>query len=160
MNALAFIDRYKAIRKQYYSPTKGLVPPIEAAPKYRVKFVYLAPIGPIRPVLYNPKSISQGMAFAQEIIESGKILQVPRNRGTVILREVSEQYGVSIEDIISPRRDAKYVRPRQIVMYRMCKETDWSLPRIGRLLGNRDHTTVIHARNKIEALIAAGEVTL
>jgi chromosomal replication initiator protein len=78
----------------------------------------------------------------------------------VILREVAQQYGVSVEDIISARRHQKVVRPRQIVMYRLCYETDWSLPRIGRLLGDRDHTTVLNGRRKIERLIAAGEVTL
>lgn len=160
MTALAFIDRYKEIRNQFYKPKPAVVPPIKSAPKYQAKFVYPTPIGPILPVRYNPKSISQGMLYAQEIIESGKIIQIPRNRGTVILREVAQQYGVSIEDIISRRRDQKVVRPRQIIMYRLCKETDWSLPQIGRFLGDRDHTTVLNGRRKIERLIAAGEVTL
>jgi len=160
MTALAFIDDYQRIRQQFYSPAKDAVQQIKTGPKYAPKFVYVTPIGPIRPQLFNPKTISEGMLYAQEIIESGKILQVPRNRGTVILREVAQQYGVSVEDIISARRDQKVVRPRQIVMYRLCYETDWSLPRIGRLLGDRDHTTVLNGRRKIERLIASGEVTL
>ena len=159
MTALAFLDNYQRIRQQFYTPRPSIVEPPKKE-KIKARYVYIAPIGPVMPYRYNPKSISIGMAYAQEIIESGKIIQVPRNRGAAILREVSQQYGISIEDIISPRRDAKIALPRQIIMYRICKETDWSLPQIGRFLGNRDHTTVLHARNKIERLIAEGKVTL
>lgn len=160
MTALAFIENYQRIRKQYFDTSRSYVPRLKQKKRIVARFVYVAPIGPILPVRYDPKSITQGMAFAHEIIESGKILQVPRNRGTVILREVAEKHKVSVEDLISERRHQYLVRPRQEVMYRLCTETDWSLPRIGRLLGGRDHTTVLHGRRKFEALLNAGEVTL
>jgi len=160
MSALAFIDNYQRIRQKFYTKKQKAAPIVRHAPKHQAQYVYLTPIGPIIPVRYNPKSISEGMLYAQEIIESGKIIQIPRNRGAVILREVSEEYGVSVEDILGARRDQRVVLPRQIIMYRLCKETGWSLPQIGRFLGNRDHTTVLNGRKKIERLIAAGKVTL
>ena len=62
-----------------------------------------------------------------------------------ILREVAEQEGVPVGALTSPSRLRRYVRPRQLVYYRAFTECPWlSLPEIGRRIGNRDHTTVIH----------------
>lgn len=61
-------------------------------------------------------------------------------------------YGVTRADILSHRRTSKVVKPRQIAMY-LCKIlTMKSLPEIGRMFGDRDHTTVLHAVRKIEDL--------
>ena len=66
-----------------------------------------------------------------------------------ILRIVSRHYGVSRNDLLSPRRQRSVVRPRQIGMYLAKQLTSRSLPEIGRRFGNRDHTTVLHAIRKI-----------
>ena len=158
MTALAFIDRYKTIRQQFYAPREP-VKPIRRA-HLGVRFVYPFPIGPVVPYNFKAKTISEGMAKAQEIIESQKIISVPRNRGAEIVKEVCEKHGLKIEDVISERRHQYLVRPRQEIMYRLCTETDWSLPRIGRLLGGRDHTTILHGKRKFQALLDAGKVTL
>jgi hypothetical protein len=71
-----------------------------------------------------------------------------------IIRLVSSTYGVTATDIISERRSAKIVKPRQIAMYLAKRITLRSLPEIGRRFGGRDHTTVLHAVRKIEGLIA------
>lgn len=160
MNALAFVDRYKAIRKQFYTPRAELPSEPKTVPVARKKYVYLFPIGPVMPAYWMTKDIGESMAAAQEIIESQKVLAVPRSKGMQIIREVCIKYNISLEDLISERRTAKIVLPRQEAMYRLCTETDWSLPRIGRALGNRDHTTVLHGRRKFQALLDAGEVTL
>ena len=55
-------------------------------------------------------------------------------------------------DLISARRTADVVRPRQIAMFLAKNLTPNSLPVIGRKFGGRDHTTVLHAVRKIEAL--------
>lgn len=69
-----------------------------------------------------------------------------------IQRVVAAQYKVSVNDILSARRSAEVVRPRQIAMY-LCKTlTTRSLPEIGRRFGGRDHTTVLHAVRKIGQL--------
>ena len=50
----------------------------------------------------------------------------------------------------SPKRNAEITLPRQVAMYLCRTETDLSLPKIGKLFGNRHYSTVIHAVEKIE----------
>jgi chromosomal replication initiator protein len=69
-----------------------------------------------------------------------------------IQRVVARQYNVSRADLLSSRRTANVVRPRQVAMYLAKVLTLRSLPEIGRRFGGRDHTTVLHAVRKIEAL--------
>jgi chromosomal replication initiator protein len=70
-----------------------------------------------------------------------------------IQRAVARQYNVSRSDLLSSRRTANVVRPRQIAMYLAKTLTLRSLPEIGRRFGGRDHTTVLHAVRKIEGLV-------
>lgn len=63
---------------------------------------------------------------------------------------VASHYRISIADMDSPKRNAEITLPRQVAMY-LCREnTDLSLPKIGKLFGNRHYSTVIHAIEKIE----------
>ncbi|KIZ39288.1 MULTISPECIES: chromosomal replication initiator protein DnaA [Rhodopseudomonas] len=71
-----------------------------------------------------------------------------------IQRIVARQYNVSRSDLLSSRRTANVVRPRQVAMYLAKTLTLRSLPEIGRRFGGRDHTTVLHAVRKIEGLVA------
>src|SRR5271168_1149528 len=71
-----------------------------------------------------------------------------------IQRVVARQYNVSRSELLSSRRTANVVRPRQVAMYLAKTLTLRSLPEIGRRFGGRDHTTVLHAVRKIEALVA------
>ena len=71
-----------------------------------------------------------------------------------IQRVVARQYNVSRSDLLSSRRTANVVRPRQVAMYLAKTLTLRSLPEIGRRFGGRDHTTVLHAVRKIEALVS------
>jgi chromosomal replication initiator protein len=80
-----------------------------------------------------------------------------------IQRLVASHYSVSRADILSSRRTATVVRPRQIAMYLAKSLTLRSLPEIGRRFGGRDHTTVLHAVRKIEGMVTkdqtlAGEI--
>jgi chromosomal replication initiator protein len=80
-----------------------------------------------------------------------------------IQRLVANHYNVSRADILSSRRTATVVRPRQIAMYLSKMLTLRSLPEIGRRFGGRDHTTVLHAVRKIDGLLGrdttlAGEI--
>jgi len=70
-----------------------------------------------------------------------------------IQRMVARHYNVSRSDLLSSRRTANVVRPRQIAMYLAKHLTLRSLPEIGRRFGGRDHTTVLHAVRKIETLV-------
>ena len=69
-----------------------------------------------------------------------------------IQKLVATHYSVSRADILSSRRTANVVRPRQIAMYLSKVLTLRSLPEIGRRFGGRDHTTVLHAVRKIEGM--------
>jgi chromosomal replication initiator protein len=72
-----------------------------------------------------------------------------------IQRIVARHYNVSRGDLLSSRRTANVVRPRQVAMYLAKTLTLRSLPEIGRRFGGRDHTTVLHAVRKIEHLVGA-----
>ncbi len=70
-----------------------------------------------------------------------------------IQKLVASHFNVSRADILSARRTASVVRPRQIAMYLSKLLTPRSLPEIGRRFGGRDHTTVLHAVRKITGLV-------
>ncbi len=76
-----------------------------------------------------------------------------------IQKLVANHYSVSRADILSSRRTAVVVKPRQVAMFLAKTLTMRSLPEIGRRFGGRDHTTVLHAVRKIEAL-SANDATL
>ena len=66
-----------------------------------------------------------------------------------ILEIVAEHYNINPSDITSKKRPREIAYPRQIVMYLSRTLTDLSLPKIGQILGKRDHTTIIHGYEKI-----------
>lgn len=66
-----------------------------------------------------------------------------------IQRAVSEYYRLRVEDLKSKKRTKTIAFPRQIAMYLSRELTDYSLPKIGEDFGGRDHSTVIHAHEKI-----------
>jgi len=80
------------------------------------------------------------------------IIANPQRRGIVprqIVETVAQFYDVSIEDLVGASRKKEIVRPRQIAMYLMREEIKASFPSIGNELGGRDHTTAMHATEKI-----------
>ncbi|OGE82456.1 MAG: hypothetical protein A3B10_00055 [Candidatus Doudnabacteria bacterium RIFCSPLOWO2_01_FULL_44_21] len=84
------------------------------------------------------------------------VITPPKKRGVSakkIIEVVSDFYNVSPEDLLKQSRKKEYVNPRQIAMYIIRKELETSLPSIGEFFGGRDHTTVIHAVDKIERII-------
>lgn len=70
-----------------------------------------------------------------------------------IQKAVGEHFNIRLEDFSSKRRTKSIAFPRQIAMYLSRELTDFSLPKIGEEFGGRDHTTVIHAHEKIEKLL-------
>jgi chromosomal replication initiator protein len=69
-----------------------------------------------------------------------------------IQKAVAEHYGMKQADLISERRNRAIARPRQAAMWLAKQLTTRSLPDIGRRFGGRDHTTVLHAVRRIDAL--------
>lgn len=72
----------------------------------------------------------------------------------VIQATVAAHYGLTRVELISDRRARAVSRPRQVGMWLAKRLTARSLPDIGRRFGGRDHTTVIHAVRRIDALRA------
>lgn len=70
-----------------------------------------------------------------------------------IQEHVGDYYGLKIEDFKARKRTKAIAFPRQIAMYLSRELTDHSLPKIGEAFGGRDHTTVIHAHEKIASAI-------
>lgn len=84
----------------------------------------------------------------KDVIYPNKPKEVTPN---LIINVVAEHFGVKVEDITSKRRNSEFVLPRQVVMY-LCRElTDTSFTDIGKILGKKDHTTIMHGFNKISA---------
>ena len=75
----------------------------------------------------------------------------------LIIQVVADHFGITPLDISSQKRNKEVVYPRQIVMYLCQSMTGASLQEIGRYLGGRDHTTIIHGREKIAADLKTNE---
>jgi hypothetical protein len=71
-----------------------------------------------------------------------------------IKRVIIARWNISLDELNSGARPRRIARPRQVAMYLSRKMTSRSLPDIGRRFGGRDHTTVLHACRRIEALMA------
>src|SRR5207253_2906496 len=70
-----------------------------------------------------------------------------------IQHAVAEYYTIAIDEMRGKRRDKHIVFPRQVAMYLIREETESSLPVIGGAFGGRDHTTALHAIEKITELV-------
>ena len=75
----------------------------------------------------------------------------------LIKEVVANKYNMKIEDFNSKKRTRSISYPRQIAMYLSRELTDLSLPKIGEEFGGRDHTTVMHAHEKISKDILADD---
>ena len=69
----------------------------------------------------------------------------------------AKAYGVSKQDLESACRKRQYAQPRQYAMYLSRQLTKCSYPQIGRMFGDRDHTTVLFAYRKISSMVAKNE---
>lgn len=74
-----------------------------------------------------------------------------KNNITRVQKIVANYYKITVDDMKSKKRVATIAYPRQVAMYLARKHTDETLPKIGSEFGGRDHSTVIHACNKISS---------
>ncbi len=99
-------------------------------------------------------TIESAQEALKDIIYPNKAKEVTPS---LIIDVVAEHFDVKPEDITSKKRNSEFVQPRQVVMY-LCRElTDVSQVNIGKILGKKDHTTVIHGVKKIEAEMETNE---
>ena len=108
----------------------------------------------IRVVAYSlleEKPIS--LAMAQDILKD-MVTETKKNI-TIdsIQRKVADFFDLSLHDLKTKRRNKNIVLPRQVAMYLARELTNQSLPEIGELFGGKDHTTVLHAWNKIKTAV-------
>ena len=91
------------------------------------------------------------LELAQEtlknIIENKKKVITP----DLIIREIHNYFKITIEDLLGKKRTKEVVIPRQIMMYLMRHEANLSYPEIGKEIGGRDHSTIMHGCEKIES---------
>lgn len=92
----------------------------------------------------------------KDIITTSKNEEITVNR---IKEKIASVFDLKMEDFNSKKRTRSIAYPRQIAMYLSRELTDLSLPKIGEAFGGRDHTTVIHAHDKIIKDIQANEET-
>jgi chromosomal replication initiator protein len=107
-----------------------------------------------------------GVGVAKLSLDEAQAILRPHLRGAEkritiddIQKATSEHFGLKQADLISERRNRSIARPRQAAMWLAKQLTTRSLPDIGRRFGGRDHTTVLHAVRRIEAL-KAGDAQL
>jgi len=90
------------------------------------------------------------LQLTKEVLKD--LLKEPTKLITIdfIQRCVVEEFGISLQDLKTKRRNKQVVFPRQIAMYLSRELTELSLPEIGELFGGKDHTTVLHSYKKVK----------
>ena len=88
------------------------------------------------------------LTLAQDVLKD-VIREEKRISIETIQRKVAEVFEIGVSDMRGKRRTKTFTYPRQIAMHIARELTDLSLPQIGEYFGGRDHTTVLHACNKI-----------
>lgn len=100
----------------------------------------------------NNRPLNLSLAM-EALAESGAGSRRQQATASDVIDAVCEHFDVAEKDIQGRRRTKAIVLPRQIAMYLMREETQLSLEEIGRAVGGRDHTTVLHGIKKIEAVL-------
>jgi chromosomal replication initiator protein len=97
-----------------------------------------------------------GLPMDENLVDNALADLSPRP-GTVepneIMSQVAGAFGVSIQNMTGPDRRQEVVLPRQIAMYLLREEANYSLPKIGEAMGGRDHTTVMYACQKVTDML-------
>jgi chromosomal replication initiator protein len=96
------------------------------------------------------EQLSEGLvdtALADMLVRTGSL------NGEQVIAAVADRFGLQVEQLLGRTRAREVALPRQIAMYLIREETDSSLPKIGEMLGGRDHTTILYGAEKISELI-------
>jgi hypothetical protein len=130
--AFDYVAHYKAVRARLNRPR-----PTAPAPLFLV--LYDEPIGPQFPVWY--------LALKGAVPSVPEVTSTPRHIARAIVAEVCLKHNTHPDEVMSDRRKGTIIPARYELFYRLCKETTWSLPRIGAFV-RRDHTTVMYGYRK------------
>ena len=92
------------------------------------------------------------------------VQNLPATRGRILVRRVikatAEHFGTTPDDLLSARRTRPLTRRRQVAMYVARKMTGRSFFFIGRKIGDRHHTTVLHGVRAVRGLLDAGDAEM
>ena len=104
------------------------------------------------------KNIEPTMASVQNLLQSF-VPTVPKRNITPrkLLEIVTAYYDIKMDEILGKSREQRFAFPRQIAMYLLREEAKCSFPAIGKHIGGRDHTTAMHACNKIDSLLKSDD---
>ena len=97
-----------------------------------------------------------GLPLTPQLIESVLVDLLPRRKEIhpdEVVRTIANVFGVTEQRILGPDRSREVALPRQIAMYLMREDTNFSLPQIGEALGGRDHTTILYGCEKITDML-------
>ena len=168
-----FAQHYKAVRSRLFAPPKSRVielPPVEAAPPppaevmppptantskatakpapaFKNSIIFEDPTG--KPVTRYVHPIGPGILFYHPVFEK-------RATVSLILHDVAQASGISVDAILGYQRLVPIVRARHAAMYAIKKELNLSLPRIGTIF-HRDHTSVLHGIRRHAERLISGE---
>lgn len=105
------------------------------------------------PVPPSSVSLSYTACVAAPTAMLGYRIDPPTDSMRTILEHIALHYGLSVEALKGPCRARQVAWPRQEAMWLMHKTGRYSLPQIGRFLGYRDHTTVLHGIRRHQARV-------
>jgi chromosomal replication initiator protein len=100
----------------------------------------------------RPMTADLAQDVLKDVFPQGEVPQVTIER---IQEIVCERFSMTVDELCSHRRTQNIVFPRHVAMYLSRELTDSSLPKIGKHFGDRDHTTVLHANDKVQNMIRA-----
>ena len=128
--------------------------------KYKIKrdYILISSSG-LKPEEMTPKRLEEEIEFWKQ---AGKYIRGQSIPDSIrrIVAEVCLKHKQFLLDIESDRRTTDVMPARFELIYRLRTETTWSLPRIGRFLGNRDHTTILHGYQKFKKQLEKGDVSI
>ncbi len=97
-----------------------------------------------------------GLPITSQLVESALVDLLPRRHEVQpdeVVRRVADVFGVGVERLLGRERSREVALPRQIAMYLLREEANYSLPQIGDALGGRDHTTVMYGCDKVADML-------
>lgn len=156
---------YAAVKQRIApAPVVGARAPIRARPATR----YEGPIGPPAPA--HARGVTLYAEPIAPIVPKRDLLHItspssvplPVGERTrkIILDVLARHDDVSWREIISPRRRANVALARQIICWRLYRETSLSLPQVAKIVGKKDHSTAWHAVKKIARMVENGALTV
>jgi Bacterial dnaA protein helix-turn-helix len=145
-SAAEMLSSIAAIRRGFFvtTPAPIVAEAVEPEPEVEV-----APVAPVPKAVLPPFPI-------RPVANDNENIVVPR-RITVaeVIRAVSAVWEVAPVHLLSHRRHLQVMRPRKVAYALACRLTTFSLPHIGRAMGNRDHTTVLSGCRKMKPILDA-----